>query len=99
MGRIVILVDGEVGEETIKMSEITYEQFVKIQPLTLEIKKYAGYYPTGDYYDPEEPGPEELYGSFPGFDMFERFLPSPDSGFGKILEINVFQEDPITLYM
>lgn len=98
--KIVVIVDCEIGEESIKISEVTPDFMNTINDLLLYIKKLGGYYPTGDYYEEGEmQDPELLYREFSSFRLLDEILPEPTHGFKKILEIHVFKEGPISLYM
>ena len=83
----IIEVDCDEGEENIS--------------ILLDIRENQGYYPTGDFLVYPDPSPEEFYGTRfrESFDILESRLPCPKSGFKRILEIKVFSESPISLYM
>ena len=95
---IIIKVDCEPGEESVSTNLITPEELETLNLLLLEIRNNFGYFPTGKYYIYPDPSPEILYSRFP-VKLLGSFLPNPISGIKKILEINVFSESPITLYM
>lgn len=97
----IIEVDCDEGEENISITEISLNELNQVNPLLLDIRENQGYYPTGDFLVYPDPSPEEFYGTRfrESFDILESRLPCPKSGFKRILEIKVFSEPPISLYM
>ena len=85
MMTMIIAVECNPGEESISRVTISTEELNILNTTLLEIQKHGGYYPTGNYYVPGNPSPEDLYSSF--------------EGFSRISDIEVFSESPITLYM
>jgi len=96
---IFIRVETVEGEESNWLSGITEEEMRLLEPLLLEVKDQGGYFPTGQFLMKGEPRPEILYSSFPGWSILKGRLPEPRSGIKRILEVHVFREDPISLYM
>lgn len=97
--KIQILVEARYGEESNWVSDISEEEFVLLNPLLADIEARRGYFPTGDYYEYPDPNPYDLYSQYPGLGILKRLLPTPIHGFGKISEIHVFKDDPISLYL
>lgn len=98
----ISIVDCNEGEESISISEISLDELNYINPLLLEIRKNQGYYPTGNFLIYPDPSPEELYGKRYGdnaFNILDSRLPKPSGGFRRIIEIKVFSEPSISLYM
>ena len=94
---LLVRVDSREGEESTWMTYITEEELRKLRPLLDELKKNSGYFPTGTYLE-DEPKPEILYSGYEGWNILKGRLPTPISGFKRILEIHVYN-DPISLYM
>lgn len=95
--KIIIQVDCEPGEENMSISDITDQEFWTLDNVLQAIRARGGYYPTGDFL--EFPDPVELYSTIPGYDILERILPKPVSGFRKILEVSIIPGPLNTLYM
>lgn len=95
---IIIKVDCEIGEESVSINLITSEELRILNSLLLEIRNNSGYFPTGKFLISPDPSPEVLYSQYP-VNLLKGYLPSPVNGIKRILEINVFSENPITLYM
>lgn len=85
--RILIEVDCEPGEEYLRLSEISEEEFRTIEPLINCIMENGGYYPTGDFVRGYLP--ESIYQHQEIQDLFEKFLPMPKQGFSNILNIEI----------
>ena len=96
---ILVKVETQEGEESTWMSGITPSEMTILEPLLIEIKNNGGYFPTGRYLVDGDPKPELLYSDYPGWNILKGRLPRPSSGIKQILEIHVFYEDPISLYM
>ena len=96
---IIIRVEAEDGEESLWMSGIKSEELDEMTPLLLEIQKNNGYFPTGKFRNENDPKPEILYSGYSGWKTLVSRLPTPSSGIKRILEIHVYREDPISLYM
>lgn len=97
--KIQVLVEARYGEESNWISDVSEEELNLLNPLLAEIERRRGYYPTGEYYIFPDPKPEDLYSSFPGYEILKRILPTPTHGFGRISEVHVFTVDPISLYI
>lgn len=98
--KIQVSVECRYGEESTWVSDINQEEFDALNPVLAEIEQRRGYFPTGDYYVSPDPKPEELYSHHQfGWTVLNRILPSPIHGFGKINEVHVFMNDPISLYI
>lgn len=95
---IIIKVDCKIGEESVYVSEISLNDLNLLNPLLLKIRDNSGYFPTGEFYTSEDPDPEFLYMGYP-VRLLKTFLPSPVSGIKRILEISIFSDSPMTLYM
>ena len=96
---MIITVECNPGEESISKVTVSKEELNILNAVLLEIRRYNGYYPTGNYYVLGNPSPEDLYSNFEGFNILEKLLPMPLGGFSRISDIEVFSESPITLYM
>jgi len=96
---IIIKVDSKEGEESLWFSYISEEELIEMGPLINEIIKNGGYFPTGSYIGNDDPRPDVLYSGLPGWKILTSRLPTPLSGFKKILEIHVFKDNPNSLYM
>lgn len=97
--KIQVSVECRYGEESIWVSDINEEELNLLNPVLAEIEMRKGYFPTGEYYIHPDPKPEDLYSHFQGWTVLNRILPSPVHGFGKISEVHVFMNDPMSLYM
>lgn len=96
---IIFKVNSREGEESIWISEINEEEFILLNQVLLEIKKYNGYFPSIENQDNLDPSPEELYGMLEGFKYINGRLPSPIHGFTRIEEVILFSENSKVLYM
>ena len=94
---ILIKVDAREGEESCWLTEIRETELEEMRDLILEIQKNSGYFPTRTTED--DPRPDLLYSGFPGYNNLVSRLPTPISGYKKIVEIHIFYETPISLYM
>ncbi len=96
--RLLIKVECMEGEESMYISEVPDNLIYNLGELIGKIQEYSGYFPTGQYYRPEDPTPESLYSDFSCYSDFLGRLPSPSSGIKKILEVSLLEEVN-TLYM
>ena len=95
---LLIRVECMEGEESISISEISDDSIYDLGELIGRIQEYSGYFPTGQYYNSEDPTPESLYSNFCCYSDFLGRLPSPPSGIKKISEVSLLEELN-TLYM
>lgn len=97
---LIITVDCLEGEEGTKLTEITDQELNLVWPLLNYIKnEFSGYFSTGSYYNSEDPNVFDLYSHLLGWKELITRLPEPTSGIKKILEVKVFSENPVILYM
>ena len=96
---ILIKVDAREGEESCWVTEIGEHEAYEVWELLKEIEKNSGYFPTPNHIKERDPRPDLLYSGWPGWNSLVTRLPTPISGFRKIIEVHVFQEAPTSLYM
>lgn len=85
--RILVEVNCEPGEEYLRLSNISEDDFKTILPLINLIMENEGYYPTGDFVRDELP--ESIYKHQNIQELFEKFLPMPKQGFSNIISIEI----------
>lgn len=96
---LLIKVDAREGEESCWMTEISEKEVYEVWRLLKEVKKNSGYFPTSKKIEDGDPRPDILYSSSPGWNSLITRLPTPLSGYHKIIEAHIFKERPISLYM
>ena len=96
---LLIRVDAREGEESCWLTEIEQAELYEMWGLLKDIEKNSGYFPTPNHIREDDPRPDLLYSSWPGWNSLITRLPTPVSGFHRITEIHVFSEAPISLYM
>ena len=95
----LIKVDAREGEESCWLTEIEETDLEEMIDLLKEIRKNSGYFPTSNHIKEGDPRPDLLYSSFSGWNSLITRLPTPQNGFYNIIEVHVFKETPISLYM
>ena len=96
---ILIKVDAREGEESSWVTEISVDEACEVWKLLKEVEKNSGYFPTPNHIKEGDPRPDLLYSGWAGWNSLITRLPTPISGFNKIIEVHVFQEAPTSLYM
>ncbi len=96
---ILIKVDAREGEEGSWVTEIEEKEACKVWKLLKEIEKNSGYFPTPNHIKEGDPRPDLLYSGWSGWNSLITRLPTPVSGFHRIVEAHIFREAPISLYM
>jgi hypothetical protein len=81
------------------MTYISKKELRLLKSLLIELKKNNGYFPTLQFLKDNDPKPEILYSDYPGWNILKSRLPTPVSGFKRILEVHVFGNSPKSLYM
>lgn len=96
---LLVKVDAREGEESCWVTEVSEEEAGDLWELGKEIEKNSGYFPTQHNLEDPDPRPDILYSGFKGWNSLISRLPTPLSGFHRIIEIHFFKESPISLYM
>ena len=99
MFTIILKVDAVEGEESTWVSKISEEELTEMKSLLEAIFKNNGYFPTDNKCEEGDPRADLLYSSYPGWKSLITRLPTPISGYRKIVEIHVFSGAPTSLYM
>jgi hypothetical protein len=94
---VLIKVDAVEGEEGSWITEIGDSEVRDLWELLKEIEKNSGYFPSKTI--DGDPRADILYSGFRGWNSLISRLPTPPSGYHKIIEVHIFKEAPISLYM
>ena len=89
---IIITADTNDADYVTKKSEITDEQMELIKPMIEAIKncEEEHNYETQDCISETE-GADEIYKNVPGFDLFDRFVPSNEYGIHTIESVEILE--------